>query len=101
LLRTALGWESAGGKWGAGAELTSQSVALDEVGPSLERDGYRDTVFALGVNTWWRPTVADRVTLALNNLTNAPERSYEGEPRRATRNQYSTMTARLGWERRF
>jgi hypothetical protein len=99
LLRTALGWER--GKFGATTELALQSVALDEVGPSLERDGYRDTVFSLGLNLWWRPTAADRLTLALSNLTNAPERSFEGDRRRATRNQYSTMTVRAGWERRF
>lgn len=99
LLRMGLAWEA--GRWSIATEVSRQSPALDDVGPSLERDGYRDTVFGVTLNAGWRPTARDRMTLAVNNLTDSPERSYEGDPRRTTRNQYSTPTARLAWERRF
>ena len=99
LLRTSLTWSR--GKLGATADVSYQNLALDEVGPSLERDGYRDTVFALNLNLWWRPTSTDRLTLGIGNLTDAPERSYEGDPRRATRNQYASRTWRAGWEKTF
>jgi TonB-dependent receptor len=99
LLRVALAREA--GPWNASAELSRQSPSLDDVGPSLERDGYRDTVTSLSLQVGWRPTERDRLSLAVQNLTNAPERSYEGGALRATRNQYSSPTARLAWERRL
>jgi outer membrane receptor protein involved in Fe transport len=99
LVRAELGWDagSIGGIW----EITSQSEALDEVGTGIDRDTYRGRVFSLDARLWWRMNADYRVTLSATNLTNAPERAYEGDPLRVTRNQYASTTWRLGIEGTF
>ena len=37
-----------------------------------------------------------RATLAAQNLTDHPERSFEGDPQRAIRNEYLATTLTLG-----
>ncbi len=99
LLRAEVVWEAGplGGAW----ELASQSEALDEVGTGLDRDTYRGRVFSLDARLWWRINARYRATLSATNLTDAPERAYEGEALRVTRNQYSSTTWRLGVEGTF
>lgn len=99
LLRAEIVWEAnrLGGAW----ELLSQSEALDEVGTGLDRDAYRGRVFSLDARLWWRLSPRYRATLSATNLTDAPERAYEGDPLRVTRNQYSSTTWRLGIEGTF
>ncbi len=99
LLRAELGWEAGrlGGTW----EIASQSEALDEVGTGTDRDTYRGRVFSLDARLWWRLASGYRLTLAATNLTDAPERAYEGNPLRVTRNQYAATTWRLGVEATF
>ena len=99
LLRAEVAWEA--GRIGGAWEVTSQSEALDEVGTGLDRDTYRGRVFSLDARLWWRLNARYRATLAATNLSDAPERAYEGDPLRVTRNQYSATTWRLGVEGTF
>lgn len=89
------------GKVGGKAGFSSQSVSLDSVGPAADRDIYRGAVLSLDASLWWRLDERWRATLSALNLTDAPERSYEGDPLRTTRNQYTWTTWRLGVEARF
>jgi outer membrane cobalamin receptor len=99
LLRAEVVWEA--GRIGGAWEVTSQSEALDEVGTGLDRDTYRGRVFSLDARLWWRLNARYRATLSALNLSDAPERAYEGDPLRVTRNQYSATTWRLGVEGTF
>lgn len=94
LLQLGLDWSLAnfGGNW----EVSYQSRSLDEVGPGADRDIYRDTVFSLDAGLWWQMNARWKATLAAQNLTDHPERAYEGVPQRALRNEYSSTTWTLG-----
>lgn len=97
LLRGELAWSI--GRWRGSWEVTTQSAALDEVGPAANRDAYRERVFSLDASVGWRPTEGWNTILTAQNLTDAPERAHEGDPSRITRNQYSGTVWRLGVER--
>jgi TonB-dependent receptor len=99
LLKASLKGET--GNWTLGVDLTYQSEALDDVGDIPERDEYREPVVALSVNSQY--DFSHRTTLSLNvfNLTNNPERSYEADPIRKRRNQYSSWYAVAELKRTF
>ncbi|HEY0945357.1 MAG TPA: TonB-dependent receptor [Opitutaceae bacterium] len=96
LLRGELAWSI--GRWRGSWEVTTQSAALDEVGPAANRDVYRARVLALDASIAWRPVDGWNASLTAQNLTDAPERAHEGDPLRVTRNQYSGTLWRLGVE---
>lgn len=99
LLKVGVEWALA--SVGGSVDWGYQSKALDDVGPSLDRDGYREAVKSLDAALWWKVARRWKATLSAQNLTDAPERSYEGKPTRVTRNQFSSTTWRLGAEARF
>lgn len=96
-----LGLEWSRGRFGGSGELSYQGRALDEVGPGPDRDIYRDTSVSLDAGLWWQVNPTWRATLAAQNLTDHPERSYEGDPQRAVRNEYLATTLTLGVRARF
>lgn len=99
LVQVALEWSR--GKVGGNAELSYQGRALDEVGQGPDRDIYRDTAVSLDAGLWWQVNRTWRASLAAQNLTDHPERSYEGNPQRAVRNEYLATTWTLGLRGRF
>lgn len=94
LLQAGVEWSR--GRIGGTAELSYQGVALDEVGPGADRDIYRDRAIAVDASVWWQFHRIWRASLAAQNLTDHPERSYEGVPTRAVRNEYLATTWTLG-----
>jgi len=94
LLQLGLDWSVA--KFGGNWAISYQSRSLDEVGPGADRDIYRDTVFSLDAGLWWQVNARWKATLAAQNLTDHPERAYEGVPQRDLRNEYSSTTWTLG-----
>lgn len=99
LVQVALEWSR--GQFGGNAELSYQGRALDEVGQGADRDIYRDTAVSLDAGLWWQVSRTWRASLAAQNLTDHPERSYEGNPQRAVRNEYLATTWTLGVRGRF
>ncbi len=99
LVQVALEWSR--GRFGGSGELSYQGRALDEVGQGSDRDIYRDTSVSLDAGLWWQVNRTWRATLAAQNLTDHPERSYEGDPQRAVRNEYLATTLTLGVRARF
>ena len=96
-----MGLEWSRGRFGGSGELSYQGRALDEVGQGPDRDIYRDTSVSLDAGLWWQVNRIWRATLAAQNLTDHPERSYEGDPQRAIRNEYLATTLTLGVRARF
>ncbi|MBL9213886.1 MAG: TonB-dependent receptor [Opitutaceae bacterium] len=99
LLRAEAGWTR--GRVGGTVGIAYQSAALDQVGPTLDRDIHREPVQSVDAALWWRLARKWRATVAAQNLTDAPERSYEGDRLRVLRNQYRATTWRLGVETRY
>jgi TonB-dependent receptor len=94
LVQAGLEWSR--GRFGGSGELSYQGRALDEVGQGPDRDIYRDTSVSLDAGLWWQVNQMWRATLAAQNLTDHPERSFEGDPQRAIRNEYLATTLTLG-----
>lgn len=89
------------GKLNTQIDLTYQSEALDDLGVSLEQDKYREGFVNLMIRN--RYAIDDKLTLNVDiaNITDTPERSYEGSPIRVTRNQYSSWVGSVGVTRTF
>jgi len=86
---------------GGAVGFSSQSASLDQIGPAADRDIYRDAVLSLDASLWWRLDEHWRAKLSVINLTDVPERSFEGNRRRVVLNQYTWATWRLGIDARF
>jgi TonB-dependent receptor len=81
------------GGWSLSSDFSYQSKALDDVGETRTRDGYRGEVIQWSQTIGRRLSERWRLRLTLSNLLNHPERGYEGVPVRATQNQYSFYLA--------
>ncbi len=89
------------GKLSTGLELSYQSEALDDLGNSYSQDEYREAVVKLNARGSFRVTNNASINLSFSNLTDHPERSYEGSPFRVTRNQYSSWFGTLNVTQTF
>ncbi|MDQ8185889.1 TonB-dependent receptor [Pelagicoccus sp. SDUM812002] len=89
------------GKFTTGIELTYQSEALDDLGNSYAQDEYREAVVRLDASSSYRLDENTSLSLNLSNLTDHPERSYQGSPYRVTRNQYSSWFGTFNITRSF
>lgn len=96
-----LGLTGSVGKLSNSLSFTYQSEALDDLGPSYDRDEYREPVIGLSYNGNY--SLGDKTTLGLSlaNLTDHPERSYEGSPTRVSRNQFSSWFATFSLTQKF
>ncbi|MEM6708595.1 MAG: outer membrane beta-barrel protein [Pseudomonadota bacterium] len=83
------------GSWRFGLRGSYQSVALDNVGNAAGRDRFRRYFVQVGANIGVTVFEDWRLDLRLNNLTNHPERSFDGASRRALLNQYAFPSAQL------
>lgn len=89
------------GKFSTALDLSYQSEALDDLGNSYSKDEYREAVIKLNARGSYRVTNNASINLSLSNLTDHPERSYEGSPYRVTRNQYSSWFGSLNVTQTF
>ncbi len=89
------------GRFTAGLDLSYQSEALDDLGDSYSKDKYREAVVTLNTRGSYRLDEKTTLSLNLSNLTDHPERSYEGSPYRVTRNQYSSWFGTFNVTRSF
>ncbi len=89
------------GKFTNGMELSYQSKALDDLGSSYSQDVYREAVVQLSLKSSYRLNEKTTLNINLSNLTDHPERSYEGSPIRVTRNQYSSWFGTFNVSRSF
>lgn len=85
----------------SGIEFVYQSEALDDLGSSFDQDEYREPVVRLSLRNRYKINQSTSVSLNLSNLTDHPERSYEGSPIRVTRNQYSSWFGTFGLVKTF
>ncbi|MEM1433937.1 MAG: TonB-dependent receptor [Pseudomonadota bacterium] len=83
------------GPFRAGLNGSYQSQALDRVGNADGRDRIRRYYVQVGANLGLRFGQGWDLGLTLSNLTNHPERSFDGESRRVLLNQYSFASAAL------
>ncbi len=89
------------GKLTTSFELAYQSRALDNVGVSAAQDDYRENVIATEVGARYPITQNTSVYANLFNLTDHPERSYEGSSLRVSQSQYSSWFGIFGVRRQF
>ncbi|MDQ8182393.1 outer membrane beta-barrel protein [Pelagicoccus sp. SDUM812005] len=89
------------GRFTSGIELSYQSEALDDLGSSYSQDKYREAVINLNARSSYRMDEKTSLGISLSNLTDHPERSYEGSPLRVTRNQYSSWFGTFNVTRSF
>ncbi|MBD5778731.1 TonB-dependent receptor [Pelagicoccus sp. NFK12] len=85
----------------SGIDLSYQSEALDDLGGSYSQDEYREAVIRLDARSSYRLDEKTTLSINLSNLTDHPERSYEGSPYRVTRNQYSSWFGTFNVSRSF
>lgn len=83
------------GPWNASVTGSYQSRSLDNVGNAAGRDRFRMRFVQVGANLSRSFADSWNVALAVSNLTNQPERSFDGESRRVLLNQYSFVTSNL------
>lgn len=89
------------GKFTSGIDLSYQSEALDDLGGSYSQDEYREAVVKLDAKTSYQLDEKTTLSVNLSNLTDHPERSYEGSPYRVTRNQFSSWFGTFNVNRSF
>lgn len=89
------------GKLSTQIDVTYQSEALDDLGESIEQDKYREGYINLVIRNRYaiNDTISFNVDLA--NITDTPERSYEGSEIRVSRNQYSSWFGSVGVTKTF
>lgn len=89
------------GKLTNGIDFTYQSSALDDLGSSYDQDEYREAVVGLSWSSKYRLNEKTTISLNVSNLTDHPERSYEGSPLRVSLNQYSSWFGSFDFSRSF
>lgn len=94
-------WTGAIGDYSSSIDMTYQSEALDDLGNSRAEDKYREPVLNVSIQNSYSINQNTSVSLNLFNVTDHPERSYEGSPLRVTRNQYSSWFTSLIFTRSF
>ncbi|MBK1876958.1 outer membrane beta-barrel protein [Pelagicoccus mobilis] len=87
------------GKLSNTVDFTYQSKALDDLGSSIDQDEYRKAVVGLSFRSAYSLNQKTSLSLNFANLTDHPERSYEGSPLRVSRNQYSSWFATFSLNR--
>ncbi|QUN06717.1 outer membrane beta-barrel protein [Shewanella yunxiaonensis] len=93
--RLALNLLLADEKWQYASQFSWQSKAVDDVGQSAAQDTIREAVLVWNQSFTWHFDQQWSTRLALNNVLNTPDRSYQGEESRVVNNLYSGTTARL------
>lgn len=82
------------GKWTYDTSLAFIGRTLDDLGESRARDNFREKVLAWDNSVSFRYSDLWQASLALSNILDHPERSYEGAPLRVGQNQYSAYILR-------
>lgn len=82
-------------QWQYQTQFSWQSRAVDDVGPTAAQDTIREDFLVWNQSLTWFINQQWSTQLALNNVLDYPDRSYQGEPSRVVNNLYSGRTARL------
>jgi outer membrane receptor protein involved in Fe transport len=94
LANLSIGYERKG--FSARLSMLYQGESLAVVGTRKELDGYTDELFRMDFVVQQKFGKGWRVYLNLNNITNSADKSYLGDKRFPTAEEYFGMTADLG-----